>query len=283
MSSTSLDRTDRPGGVLSLWRRPGTSPRRALRTWQRNATLFRRGWKRFVLPNFLEPIFYLLAIGIGLGLYVREIVPGVPYVEYIAPGLAAASAMYGAVFELTYNVFVKLRFHRVYDAVITTPLEPGDVGLGEIMWAVTRSFMYGAVFLSVVVVFGYAHSPLAVLAFLLLPLVGLSMGLLAMIFTALIRDIELYTYFFNVFVIPLFLFSGIFFPVADLPVWARAVAWATPLYHGVEMSRALVLSGELTAALGHVAWLVAFSAVLLPPTLNLFARRLSDGGGEGRA
>jgi Nod factor-specific ABC transporter NodJ protein len=281
MSSTTLDRRERHRGVLSLWRPPITSPRRASRTWLRNATLFRRGWKRFVLPNFLEPIFYLLAIGIGLGIYVRDIVPGIPYVEYIAPGLAAASAMYGAVFELTYNVFVKLRFHRVYDAVITTPLEPGDVGLGELMWGVTRSAMYGAVFLSVVVLFGYAHSPLAALAFLLLPLVGLAMGLLALIFTALIRDIELYTYFFNVFIIPLFLFSGIFFPVADLPVWAQAVAWATPLYHGVEMSRALVLTGELTVALAHIGWLLAFSALLLPPALNLFSRRLADGGGEG--
>lgn len=280
MATTTIDRGRR---VAGLWRRPVATPRRAVRTWQRNATLFKRGWKRFVLPNFLEPVLYLLAIGIGLGAYVRTQIGGIPYVAYIAPGLAAASAMYGAVFELTYNVFVKLRFHRVYDAVITTPLEPADVGLGELMWAVTRSAMYGSVFLVVVIAFGYAASPLAALAFLTLPLVGLAMGLLAMLYTALIRDIELYVYFFNVFIIPLFLFSGIFFPVADLPTWAQVLAWLTPLYHGVEMSRALVLTGDLGLALQHVLWLVGFSALLLPPTLNLFARRLEDGGGEGEA
>lgn len=264
--------------LVGLWRRPVATPRRAAKTWRRNATLFKRGWKRFVLPNFLEPVLYLLAIGIGLGAYVGRQMEGLEYVAYIAPGLAAASAMYGAVFELTYNVFVKLRFHRMYDAVITTPLEPADVGLGELMWAVTRSAMYGGVFLTVVVLFGLAQSPLTVLAFLVLPLVGLAMGLLALLYSALIRDIELYVYFFNVFIIPLFLFSGIFFPVADLPAWGRVLAWLTPLYHGVEMSRALVIFGDLAAAGRHILWLLGFSALLLPPTLNLFARRLEDGG-----
>jgi lipooligosaccharide transport system permease protein len=275
MATTDLEPAR--AGYAGLLRVPAASPTRAWRTWRRNAILFRRGWRRFVLPNFLEPVLYLFAIGVGLGAYVRTEIAGIPYVDYIAPGLAAASAMYGAIFELTYNVFVKLRFHRVYDAVITTPLEPGDVGLGELMWAVTRSFMYGSVFLSVVVVLGHAHAWTTVLAFLLLPLVGLSMGLLALIYTALVRDIELFTYFFNVFVIPLFLFSGIFFPVADLPLVVQGIAWLTPLYHGVEMSRALVLSGDLLGALQHVVWLVVFCALLLPLALNLFARRLADG------
>ncbi len=249
--------------------------------WRRNAVLFRRGWRRFVLPNFLEPVLYLLAIGIGLGVYVGRQIGGIPYVDFLAPGLAASSAMYGAVFELTFNVFVKLRFHRMYDAVITTPLEPVDVALGELLWAVTRSALYGTSFLLVVAVFGYAHSWWALLAVVGLPLVGLAMGLIALTFTALVRDIDLYTYFFNVFIVPLFLFSGIFFPISQLPSWAQALAWITPLHHGVELTRKLVTHGNVAGALPHAVWLVVFSLLLAPVALTLVARRIATGAPEG--
>lgn len=261
--------------IWELWRPPRVSPRGAARMWQRDLTLYRRSWKVNVLPNFFEPLLYLVAIGLGLGLYVGDqIIPGVPYIEFIAPGLVAAAAMNGAVFEVTFNVFVKLRFAKLYDAVITTPLEPEDVAAGETAWGVTRSLIYGNAFLLVTALLGYVSSPYALLAPLGILLVGLSFALVGIIFTSLVPLIDLFSYFFTLFITPMFLFSGIFFPITDLPAAVRPVAWFTPLHHGVELLRALCLTGDLGSAGGHALWLAGFCALLAPPAINLMRRRL---------
>ena len=199
---------------------------------------------------------------------------GVDYVVFIAPGLAAAAAMNGAVFEVTYNVYVKMRFAMLYDAVITTPLEPEDVAAGELAWAATRSLMYGVSFVAVMAVLGYVRSPLALLTPIALLLIGVGFAALGLIVTALIPRMELYSYFFTLFVTPMFLFSGIFFPVDQLPAAAQPLAWFTPLHHGVELMRALCLTGDLAVAGGHGAWLAVFCLLLYPPAMNLFRRRL---------
>jgi lipooligosaccharide transport system permease protein len=261
-------------GLLALWRLPAVSARAASRMWLRDVTLYRASWQLNVLPNFFEPVLYLLSIGLGLGLYVGRQMGGVDYAVFIAPGLAAAAAMNGAVFEVTFNVFVKLRFAKLYDAVITTPLEPEDVAVGELAWAVTRALIYGSAFLLVMVVLGLVRSPLALLAPAAFLLVGTGFGLIGLIYTSLIPQIDLYSYFFTLFITPLFLFSGIFFPVETLPAVAQPIAWLTPLHHGVELLRALTLTGNLVAAGGHALWLLAFAALLYPPAVNLLRRRL---------
>ena len=261
-------------GVASLWRWPDVSPRAAVRMWRRDLTLYRRSWRRNILPNFLEPLLYLLAFGLGLGTYIGTEILDVPYAAFIAPGLAASSAMYGAMFEVTYNVFVKMNFEKLYDAVITTPLEPEDVAAGELLWAVTRSFIYGTAFIAVIVALGHAHSPWTIAAPFALPLIGASMAMAGLIFTALVTNIDRFTYLFNFIVVPMFLFSGIFFPIERLPDAAQTIAWLTPLHHGVEMSRALVLTGDVATAASHAAWLVVFTAVLFPAAIELVRRRL---------
>lgn len=265
-----------PTDALALWRWPEVSPRRARRMWQRDAVLYGRSWRRNVLPNFFEPVLYLLSIGFGLGLYVGRQILGVEYADFITPGLAAVAAMNGAVFECAYNVFVKMRFAKLYDAVVTTPLEPPDVAFGELMWAVTRTAIYGNAFLLVLLVMGYVHSPLAVFAPFATVLVGLPFALVGLSFTAVIPDIDLYSYYFTLFITPLFLFSGVFFPVSNLPEAAQAVAWLTPLHHGVEMMRALVLTGSGGDAAAHALWLAVFSALWYPVAVNLMSRRLSN-------
>ena len=272
MAAAEVARTKR--SVLGPWRWPDRSWRQAWRMWQRNAVLFKRGWKRYVLPNFFEPVLYLVSIGLGIGLYVGRQIMGVDYVEFIAPGLIAAAAMNGAIFEVTYNIFVKMRFAKLYDAVITSPLEPEDAAAGEIAWGVTRSLMYGVSFVLVMAVLGYIRSPLAVLAPLALTLIGIGFASLGMVVTATIPRMELYTYFFTLFITPMFLFSGIFFPIEQLPVAAQPVAWFTPLHHGVELMRALCLTGDAISAGGHALWLVAFCLLVFPPAVNLFRRRL---------
>jgi lipooligosaccharide transport system permease protein len=255
---------------------PTASPRRAGRILRRNLRLYRRSWKQNVFPNLLEPLLYLLSLGFGLGLYVGERIGGVDYVLFIAPGLAAAAAMNGAVFETTYNVYIKLRFGRLYDAVITTPLEPEDCALGELLWATIRSLIYGSAFLLVMLLLGYVRSPWVLAAPLGVALIGMAFASIGLIYTSLIPQIEQFSYFFTLFVTPLFLFSGVFFPFEDLPIAARWFGWITPLHHGVEVLRALVLAGDPAAAAGHVLWLAVFSALLFPIAVNLFRRRLID-------
>jgi lipooligosaccharide transport system permease protein len=258
--------------LLLRWPRPALRP--ASKMLLRNVRLYRRSWKLNLLPQFFEPLLYLLSIGFGLGLYIGREIAGVEYVLFIAPGLLAAAAMNGAIFEVTYNIFIRLRFVHLYDAVITTPLEPEDIALGELAWAVTRSVLYGTVFLSVTALLGYVRSPWALAVPLGVALIGLAFATLGMVYTGLVPRIEMFTYFFTLFVTPLFLFSGVFFPFENLPAGVRLVGWFTPLHHGVEVLRALMLTGNVATAAAHGLWLLTFSALLFPPAVNLFRRRL---------
>lgn len=260
--------------LLDLWRPPAVWVPGAIRMWRRDVMLYSRSWKRNVLPNFFEPLLYLLSIGLGLGVYVGQQILGVDYAEYIAPGLAATAAMNGAVFETTFNIFVKLRFAKLYDAVITTPLEPEDVALGELLWALTRSLIYGSTFLAVMLVFGYVNSFAVLLAPVAIVLIGLAFGLIGLIYTSVVPSIEFYSFFFTLFITPLFLFSGIFFPISNLPGALEPVAWFSPLYHGAELMRSLTLTGDLGDGALHALWLAGFSALLFPPAINLLRRRL---------
>ncbi len=259
--------------MRALLRVPDVRPGAAWRLWQRNAAIYRRTYKLNMVPNFFEPLLYLVAMGLGLGLYVREI-DGVPYLDFIAPGLVAVSAMNGASFEVTYNTFVKLHFGKVYDAVLATPLSAEDIGLGELLWATTRAVIYGVVFLVIAAGFGVVHSPLAVLAPLAMALIGLMFGVIGLGFSAAIPLIDYFTYYWTLFLTPMFLFSGVFFPLDRLPGWVQAVAWFMPLQQAVQLMRALVLTGRADEALAAGAWIVIVTAILLPLPLNLLRARL---------
>jgi lipooligosaccharide transport system permease protein len=263
-----------PAAVISVFRWPRAELRGAIRVLQRDVILYRRSWLSNLLPNFFSPLLYLLSIGIGVGFYVGTRISGLPYTIYLAPALAANAALNGAVFETTYNVFVKLRWDKVYDAAITTPLEPEDIALGELMWATTRAVIYGLAFMVVMLVLGDIRSPLAVLSVFAFVLIGLVFAMIGLIFSSIAPSIDWFSYFFTLFVMPLFLFSGTFFPVERLPAALRAVSWFSPLFHGSEMLRDLILRGDLLAAVGHGAWLLVLCAILYPPACNLFRRRL---------
>lgn len=260
--------------TLSLWKWPSVSIRGAVRMWRRDIVLYRRSYKMNILPNFFQPILYLVAIGVGLGVYLRDAIGGVPYIQFIAPGLAATAAMNGSVFEITFNLFIKMNVSRIYDSVITTPLEPEDAGLGELMWTTTRSALYSVGFLAVLGALGHVDVWGALLAFPALVLVGMAFALVGCIYTCSVPSIDYFTYFFVLIVTPLFLFSGIFFPVEDLPRVAQIVAWLTPLHHGVELTRAITLGNTNVGVWGHALWLAGFCLLTFPPAINLFRRRL---------
>ncbi|MCS7173196.1 MAG: ABC transporter permease [Armatimonadetes bacterium] len=248
------------------------SVRGALRFWQRNLLIFRRIFLTALPENFLEPVLYLVALGVGLGSYLRE-VDGIPYMAFVATGLAASAAMYGATFECTYNAYVQFAYDRAYEAIITTPLSAEDLAVGEVLWGATRSVLYGSAFVAVATLFGAVQSLWA----LLLPTVFFASGLvfsaLGLAFTALTPSIDLFTYYFSLWITPQFMFSGIFFPLEALPGWVQRVAWFTPLYHAVRASRALAL-GNPSAAWESLLWLAQAALVFLPVPAVLLRRRL---------
>jgi lipooligosaccharide transport system permease protein len=263
----------RPARPPALFRVPNVRLRSAWRFWERNAAIYRRTYKLNILPNFFEPLFFLVAMGIGLGAYLGR-VAGVDYIDFIAPGLVATAAMYGTSFEVTFNSFVKMKFGKVYDAAISTPLSIEDVGLGELLWGTTRAAIYGILFLAIAAPFGVVHSWLALAAPVAVVMIGLMFSVIGLAFTAVIPVIDYFTYYWTLFMTPMFLFSGIFFPLDRLPEWVQWLAWIMPLHHAVNLLRALMLTGDVQAALLAAAWIVVVTAGLFVLPLNLLHRRL---------
>src|SRR5439155_4007394 len=175
-----------PGGGMSV------SLPHAAAVWRRNASMYRRTWWLNVLPNFFEPVFYLVSIGIGVGAYVTRM-EGMSYVAFLAPGLVCVAAMNGASFEVTYNIYVRMTFEKAYDAMLTTPVEPQDVLAGEVLWAITRSCIYGGSFFIVITLFGLAPLPSALAALPVIPLAGLLFAAIGMAFTLRLTTIDLFS------------------------------------------------------------------------------------------
>jgi lipooligosaccharide transport system permease protein len=238
------------------------SLRAALHVWHRSVFLYRRTWLMNLLPNFFEPVIYLLGMGVGLGAYVGQSVHGMDYIAYLAPGLVVSNAMNGGAFETTYNLFVKMNFNRTYEAIMATPVNIEDAMLGELLWATSRGLVYGAIFAIVIAAFGLL-SPLGFLALLPVALLtGWLFAAIGMVFTSFIKVIDLFSFFYTLFLTPMFLFSGIFFPLDKMPPWVGAVAWCTPLYHAVNLSRAAV-TGVWEVSHGvDLAWVIGVAAVL---------------------
>jgi lipooligosaccharide transport system permease protein len=234
----------------------------ASKVWLRNYTIYRKTYKLNLLPNFFEPLLYLLGMGIGLGAFVNEI-EGLPYIAYIAPGLMASSAMMGASFETTYNCFVKLHFGKTYDAMLVTPIDVEDIVLGELMWGTTRALIYGISFYIVIAAMGIPAWNSALTIVPVTALIGFLFGVFGLLFTSVIRIIDLYSYYYTLFMTPMFLFSGIFFPLDTLPPWVEKVAWFTPLYHTVNLARASVLGTWGSSQIVDFIWIFAMAAVLL--------------------
>jgi lipooligosaccharide transport system permease protein len=241
--------------------------------WRRDLRVFSKVWKGALLPQFVDPVFYLVAMGFGLGTYLARI-NGIPYREFIAPGLVASSVMWSASFETTWNVYFKMEETRLYDAVLTTPVEVQDLVIGEVAWAATRAVVYGTSFLLIVTIFGLVSSPWALCIPIFLVLGGSCFAMLGMTFTSLTPRMELYSYYYTLFITPLFLFSGIFYPLDRLPGWASVVAWFTPLYHLVQISRSLILDPHLGTVLGNALWLIILVAALFVIPVRAMRRRL---------
>jgi lipooligosaccharide transport system permease protein len=251
---------------------PGVGGWRSLKLVERNALAYRRIWYVFA-AGLLEPILYLLSIGLGVGALVGEVQLGggrsVPYEQFVAPGMLAASAMNGAVFDVTFNFFVKYKYAKTYDAVLATPLEVRHIAVGEVAWALLRGAVYGTAFLATMVVLDLIGSWWAVLAVPAAVLIGFGFAGAGLAATTWMRSFIDFDYV-TLVIMPMFLFSATFFPLERYPEALRWVVRLTPLYQGVALERALVIGDVGWSVLAHAAYL----AVLGVAGLTVATRRL---------
>jgi lipooligosaccharide transport system permease protein len=235
--------------------------RRAHHMVERSMVVYRRGWM-MIVSGFFEPLFYLLSIRVGAGKLVGDLEVGgrmVDYATFVAPALLASSAMNGAVIDSTFNVFHKLRYAKTYDAVLATPMTPGDIALGEIAWALMRGVIYATIFAVVMVVMGLADSPWIVAAVPIAVLIGFAFAGVGMAVTTYMRGWADFEFVFLA-TMPMFLFSGSFFPLSRYPAALRTIVQLTPLYHGVELERAAASGRFGLGSLLDAAYLLALGA-----------------------
>jgi lipooligosaccharide transport system permease protein len=246
---------------------------RGLRLIERHARLYRRMWL-IIIAGALEPLFYLLSVGVGIGGLIGTVTgPGgqpVPYREFVAPGLLATSALNGALNDSTFNVYARLKFEKLYDAVLASPLGARDVALAEIGWAVLRGLIYSVSFLIVIAAMGLIESPWALLALPAAALVSFATAALGVYLTTYMKSWQDFDYILLVSV-PLFLFSGTFYPLSVYPRPVAVVVEWTPLYQGVVILRDLILGLPSP----DLAWRAAYLAALGMAGLALAGRRIA--------
>jgi lipooligosaccharide transport system permease protein len=252
----------------------------AARAYEHMFLLYRRTWRGSIFNSFLSPVLFLLAMGIGLGTFIDDrgaTALGVPYLQFLAPGLLASTVMQTAAFESTFPIIGGMVWMKRYHAMYATPLRPSDIALGQLGWIATRITLVGTIFVAVIVLFGAARSPLVVLTIPVAVLTGMAFSAPIAAFAATQDRMDKFNAIFRFGITPLFLFSGTFFPIEQMPAFVQPLAWVTPLWHGVDLARRLSLGTVGDApllALVHVLVLLAFVVGGVAAALWTFRKRL---------
>ena len=244
----------------------------AFSVWQRHWLVYTKLYKTSFALNFFEPALYLLAMGFGLGAFVQDI-HGQPYIKFVAPGIVASSSVFAAVYECTYGTYIRMSFQKTFDAILATPVNLDDLVAGELAWGATKSVIFGITIMIVIALFGLVESPLILLAIPFVFLGGLIFAELSVMFCAIVPGIDSFSYFYTLFMTPLFLFSGIFFPLDAMPHVVSLLAFLSPLYHLVNICRAFS-AGAAGVAVGSMVWLVVVAALLAPFPFKLMKKRI---------
>jgi lipooligosaccharide transport system permease protein len=248
-----------------------------LRVWQRNLTVYRQNWQISFLPPILEPLLYLTAFGVGIGALVGKVAYGggfVSYPAFIAPALISFNIMNNAFFEATYGSYVRMYYQKTFDAMMATPLSVNEIITGEIVWGATKSLIATIIMMTVISLFGLIRYPEGLLIIPLAFVGGLAFGCIGMFFTSVIRHIDLFNLPFFLFITPMFLFSGTFFPIENLPLWAQRLALFLPLTHLVSLTRDLCYGRLHAAMVGPLAYFFVFTAFFYVLALYKMRRRL---------
>jgi lipooligosaccharide transport system permease protein len=258
-----------------------SSLRGVLRVVEHHAFVYRRTWRGTVFSTFLNPILFLGALGVGLGSFVDDANPsgieGVSYVMFLAPGILVATAMNTATFESTYPVMAGIRWLKTYVAMILSPLDARQVATGQLAWVCVRLTLGAIVFLGVMVVFGATDGLHALAMLPVAVLTGLAFAAPIQAFAAAQTNDAPFAALFRFVIMPMFIFSGTFFPISQLPDLLQVVAMLTPLWHAVALARSIALDTfDPPLAIVHVTYLSAFFVVGLLVSYRTFARKLTE-------
>jgi lipooligosaccharide transport system permease protein len=254
------------------------------RVVEHRALQYRRTFRASIFGSFGIPVLFLTAMGLGLGGYVDRsadaALHGLTYLQFLAPGLLAATVMQTGSFEATFPILGGLQWNKIFHAMFSTPIRPADIVYGNVAWIAFRLSLVGAVFAVVIVAFGASKSALVVLAVPSAVLTGLAFATPIMAFTATQRTPDRFAALFRFGVTPLFLFSGTFFPIESLPSYLQPIAWLSPLWHGVELCRMLMLGTVVETpllALIHTLVLVTIAALGVAVAMRTVEARLVKG------
>ena len=266
-----------PAAAPSHWRAPQLSMR-WWPVWQRNLLV----WKKLAIPslvgNIAEPLMWLVAFGYGLAALVGQVDMGtekVPYILFLASGSICMSAMNAASFEALYSAFSRMHVQKTWDGILNAPVRLDDVVLAEMLWAAYKSVFTVTAILGVMLALGISHSPKLLLALPVLALAGVTFASLALVFNALAKGYDFFTYYFTLFLTPTMFLSGVFFPLNTLPPAVQALSQALPLTHAVALVRPLFMDHWPTDVLLHLGVLVAYAAVGFWVALALTRKRFS--------
>jgi lipooligosaccharide transport system permease protein len=241
--------------------------------WRRNFLVWRKLAAPSILGNLADPMIYMFGLGYGLGGLLPQ-VGGVSYIAFLAAGTICSSTMNAATFEALYSAFSRMHVQKTWDAILNTPLGLADVVAGELFWAATKSLFSGAAILVVITGMGLTHGPLTLWALPAIVLTGLAFAALGLIWNALAPSYDFFMYYFTLFITPMTLISGVFFPTEQLPGWLAAIGGWLPLAQGVALVRPL-LAGEVPRdALIHIMALLVTAGVAFAIALRLTRRRL---------
>jgi lipooligosaccharide transport system permease protein len=240
--------------------------------WQRHWLVYTKLYKTSFALNFIEPALYLMAMGFGLGAFVQNI-HGQTYIQFIAPGIVASSSVFAAVYECTYGTYIRMTFQKTFDAILATPVNLDDLVAGELMWGATKSVIFGITITIVITLFGLVDSWRIVLAIPFIFMGGLIFAELSVLFCAIVPGIDSFSYFYTLFMTPLFLFSGIFFPLDAMPHLVSNLAFFSPLYHLVSICRSFS-AGDISSVIGSMLWLFVVVALLAPFPFRFMKKKI---------
>jgi lipooligosaccharide transport system permease protein len=264
---------------------PARSTMRAiLAVYEHQWLLYVRTWRGSIFGNFAQPVLFLVAMGVGLGSFVDrgsggQALGGVPYLQFLAPALLVSTVMQGSVFEATFPILAGFHWVRRFHAMYATPLTPFAIAFGQLAWIATRATLVGTIFTVVILAFGAAATPGIVLVIPVGTLTALAFAGPIAAFMSSQRDTAAFNSIWRFGITPLFLFSGTFFPIDRLPEFIQPIAWLLPLWHGVDLARALALgtvADNPALHVAHLAILLTGAIAGVVATFVMFRRKLEQ-------
>jgi lipooligosaccharide transport system permease protein len=243
--------------------------------WNRHFRVYTRNIISNGFPPFLDPLVFLAGVGLGLGIFVKEM-DGVPYIQFLATGLLISTAMMTSAFECSFGTFIRLEFDKVYDGMIAAPMSAEDLLLGEILWAGTKGFFFSLAVLFVVACFGILRSPQSLLVPLIGFLTGIMFSALSLLVTSFVKTIDHFNFYFTGFLSPLFFFCGVVFPVSTLPKPLQFLAEIMPLTHPLRLSRAICFDRFNISLLWDISYIFIFIMVVGFFAIRRLKKKLID-------